>query len=65
MRESVKIALKKKENPKNCNGDYIDALLDMRKKGPWEGNAGEIIGYRFVIKDFIILLNIDSEKSIS
>ena len=44
MRESVKIVLKKKENPEYCNGDYIDALLDMRKKGPWEGNAGEIIG---------------------
>lgn len=51
MRESVQTALKKKENPENCNGDYIDALIDMRKKGPWEGNDGEIIGIPFIINE--------------
>lgn len=27
-------------------GDYIDSLVDLRKKGGWEGNDGEIIGER-------------------
>lgn len=54
MRESVKIAIKHKENPDNRIGDYIDALLEMRKKGPWEGNDGESIGriYIFITNDF-------------
>lgn len=51
MRESVKNVLKMKENPENRKGDYIDALLDMRNKGPWEGNDGEIIGKHIFYKN--------------
>ncbi|XP_077291891.1 cytochrome P450 6k1-like [Arctopsyche grandis] len=41
MKQTVKSVMA--ENPENRHGDYIDALLEMRKKGPWEGNDGEMI----------------------
>lgn len=44
MKSVVKFVLEKKENLDSYRGDYVDTLLDLRKKGSWEGNNGEMIG---------------------
>lgn len=54
MKQTVKNVMA--DNPENRHGDYIDALLEMRKKGPWEGNDGEMIGKYFIL--YIILISL-------
>jgi len=41
IKEEVRSAVAKGSS--GSEGDYIDSLIDLRKKGSWEGNDGEII----------------------